>query len=308
VISVPDGLAASHALYKGAAGHAWIEALPHLAATMLERWRLTPTGPGRHGMVALVLPVRRADGGPAALKLQPVDGESEGEPAALRAWHGDGAVRLIEHDPDTGSMLLEALDPARSLNDVPDLYQALTVLTRLLARLVAVPPPPGLRHLRAIAAGMLERTPAALPRLADPAERRLLADCAAALREVADEPGDALLHWDLHYENVLAPLPEALAAGREPWLAIDPKPLAGDPCFDLLPALHNRFVPDPRDVLRRFDLMTEILALDRRRALRWTLARVLQNSLWSTEEGATTLATDQRLIAEALLARARRRM
>jgi streptomycin 6-kinase len=303
VITVPDQLAAYHDKFSGAAGRAWIRALPHLAATMLDRWQLTPTAPGRHGMVALVIPVRRADGGRAALKLQPVDGESAGEPAALRAWHGNGSVRLIEHDEDSGSMLLEALDPARSLNDVPDLYEALAVLTRLLARLVAVPPPPGLRHLRDIAAGMLDRTPAAHARLADAAERRLLADCAAALREVADEPGEALLHWDLHYENVLAPLPEALAAGREPWLAIDPKPLVGDPCFDLLPALFNRFTPDPADVLRRFDLMTETLALDRARAARWSLARVLQNSLWSTEEGATAIDPVQRLIAEALLER-----
>ncbi len=69
---------------------------------------------------------------------------------------------------------------------------------------------------------MLERTPRALERVPDPADRRLIADCAAAVREVVDEPGDRLLHWDLHYENVLG-------SERAAWLAIDPKPLAGDP-------------------------------------------------------------------------------
>ncbi|MEO3750703.1 aminoglycoside phosphotransferase family protein [Streptomyces sp. B6B3] len=307
MIVVPEALAEAHAKYEGEAGRAWIAALPGLAATMLERWDLTPTGPGRHGVAALVLPVTRASGPGAgtraALKLQPATGESVGEPSALRAWRGDGAVRLLEHDPASGTMLLEALDPSRSLDDVPDVMEALAVLAGLMARLVAAPPPPGLRRLGDMTAGMLDRVRAAAPRLADPAHRRLLTDWAAAVREVADEPGGALLHWDLHYQNVLAPLPGARAAGREPWLAIDPKPLLGDPCFELLPALWNRFVPDAADVLRRFDLMTETVALDRQRAVRWTLGRILQNSLWLVEGGETTLPADHTFIADSLLAR-----
>ena len=113
------------------------------------------------------------------------------------------------------------------------------------------------------------------------------------VREVADEPGDRLLHWDLHYENVLA-------SDREPWLAIDPKPLAGDPGFDLMPALDNRF--DASETLWRFDLMTEVLGLDRERARAWTLGRVLQNSLWHVLDGERALDPDQVSIARSLLA------
>jgi streptomycin 6-kinase len=61
-----------------------------------------------------------------------------------------------------------------------------------------------MRHLGDIARAMLEQVPWALGRVSDPADRRLLRDCAAAMREVAAEPGDRLLHWDLHYDNVLA--------------------------------------------------------------------------------------------------------
>ena len=75
----------------------------------------------------------------------------------------------------------------------------------------------------------------------------------------------------------------ALASDREPWLAIDPKPLAGDPGFDLWPALDNRF--EPAEVLWRFDAMTEVLRLDRNRAAAWTLGRLLQNAVWDVEEG-----------------------
>ncbi|MEV1008008.1 aminoglycoside phosphotransferase family protein [Streptomyces sp. NPDC049881] len=278
MITVPARLAEHHAAFSGDAGRAWTAALPALADRMLAHWRLRLTGPGLHGMVALVLPVLTEDGTPAALKLQPPDDETRDEPRALAAWAGDGAVRLLAHDPATGSMLLERLSH-RSLGTVADAREAVTLLTGLLARLTTATPPPGMRHLRDITADMLERVPHALPK-ADPACRPLLKNCAAAVREVAGEPGDRLLHWDLHYDNVLAPLPDS---HREPWLAIDPKPLVGDPCFDIAPALYNRYTPD--GTRARFDLMTALLNADRARARAWTLGRVLQNALWSVEAG-----------------------
>ncbi|MFF8574930.1 aminoglycoside phosphotransferase family protein [Streptomyces sp. NPDC015408] len=276
MIDVPDGLAAAQAKYNGEAGRAFIDGLPELAASFLRRWELRLDGPSMHGWAALVLPVVRRDGVPAVLKLQILDEESEGEPVALRGWDGDGAVRLLDHDPATGTMLLERLDADRMLSHVEDSRAAVLVIARLLAHLTSTPAPPGMRRLGDIARAMLERTPGALGAIPDPADRRLVADCAAALREVADEPGDRLLHWDLHFENVLA-------SARAPWLAIDPKPLAGDPGFDLLPALDNRY--DPAETRWRFDAMTDVLGLDRQRARAWSLARVLQNSLWNVEDG-----------------------
>jgi streptomycin 6-kinase len=173
-------------------------------------------------------------------------------------------------------MLLERLDPARMLSHEPDTREAVLVIARLLAHLTSVPAPAGMRRLGDIARAMLEQLPWALERVPDPAARRTLTDCAAAVLEVVAEPGDRLLHWDLHYENVLA-------SGRAPWLAIDPKPLAGDPGFDLCPALDNRF--DADEIRWRFDAMTDVMGLDRQRARAWTLARVLQNSLWEIEDG-----------------------
>ncbi|MEV6348463.1 aminoglycoside phosphotransferase family protein [Actinoplanes sp. NPDC051851] len=296
-IDVPAGLRERHALNFGGTTAAWLDALPGLIAALLERWDLTPDGTASHGNVAMVLPVRRPDGGPAVLKLQPVDEETVGEPVALRAWYGYGAVTLLNHDPVTGSMLLERLDAARSLAAVPDVTTALRTLSGVLARLHEVPAPDGVRRLAEMTPRLLDRVPRGLTLLTGPGDRDVVRDCAAALREVLPEPGDRLLHWDLHYENVLA------SVAGEGWLAIDPKPLAGDPGFDLLPALHNRWeaaggVPG---VLRRFDLMTEVLGLDRPRAARWTLVRVLQNVLWAAEAGAGSWsAGPDRLIAETL--------
>ncbi|MFE5816777.1 aminoglycoside phosphotransferase family protein [Streptomyces sp. NPDC056479] len=281
MIDIPDELIAQHVRYDPEAGRAYVIALAERATRFLEHWRLRPDGPTMYGRCALVLPVLDADGTPAVLKLQDVDEETVGEPVALRAWRGDGAVRLLESDEATGTLLLERIDSDRPLDDLPDSREATLVVARLLARLTATPAPPDMRRLGDIAAAMLDRTPAALDEIPDPATRRLLADCAAAVREVVAEPGDRLLHWDLHFENVLA-------SDRAPWLAIDPKPLAGDPGFDLFPALWNRFEAD--EVQWRFDAMTGVLGLDRDRARAWTLGRVLQNSLWQVEEGEAPLA------------------
>ncbi|MEV6955596.1 aminoglycoside phosphotransferase family protein [Streptomyces sp. NPDC051183] len=278
---VPDGLVRAQLEYNGTAGREFIAALPARATEFLERWALRRTGPGMHGVTALVLPVVRADGTAAVLKLGMLDEESAGEPLALRAWGGRGCVELLEHDGPTGTLLLERLDEGRHLSAlaVRDSRAAVRVIGELLARLTSVRAPGGLRGLGGMAARMLDRVPQALGLLADEGERRLLSDCAAAVAEVAGEPGDRLLHWDLHFDNVLA-------GGREPWLAIDPKPLAGDPGFELLPALVNNFSAD--EVRWRFDLLTEAAGLDgdRDRARAWTLGRVLQNCLWELEDGA----------------------
>lgn len=298
MIHIPDELVATQVTCNGEAGRAFVAALPELAADFVGRWQLRQTGSPMHGWCALVLPVERADGTPAALKLQALDEETAGEPVALRVWDGDGAVRLLEYEPESGTMLLERLDSSRHLSAVADSREAVRILAELLARLTSVTAPAGLRGLGDIAAGMLDEAPRAVAALADESDRRLLLDCAAAVREVADEPGDWLLHWDLHYDNVLAAHP---ASPREPWLAIDPKPLAGDPGFDLMPALGNRF--DPAEVVWRFDLMTEVLGLDRERARAWTLGRVLQNGLWDVEDGEPALQAEQVAIAQALTGR-----
>ncbi|OOC53786.1 MULTISPECIES: aminoglycoside phosphotransferase family protein [Nocardiopsis] len=300
-VPMPEELART---VSGFFGPEWVDRLPRTAARQCDLWRLRPTGDRTlYGAVSLVLPVRCADGTPAVLKVLPVDQESEGEPDALRIWAGDGAVRLLAHDPGSGALLLEALDPDRSLDGV-EVDRALTVIGGLLARLNAHPGPTGMRSLGPITRALVER---ARPFLAherlDHRFRRLLARWTAVAREMAAQPGDRLLHWDLHFQNVLAPLP---GTGREPWVAIDPKPLVGDPGYELLPALRNRFAEeaDPggeaRSVRHRFDLLTEAAGIDRGRARAWTLVRVLEDCVWRLESGNLQAPHPQVVIGEAV--------
>ncbi|MFI6862058.1 aminoglycoside phosphotransferase family protein [Streptomyces sp. NPDC050421] len=299
MIDIPDALIATQSTYNGEAGRAFIAALPGMAEGLLERWGLRPDGGAMYGVCALVLPVVRvADGRRAALKLQPVDEETVGEPVALRLWGeaSAGAVELLEYDAGSGAMLLERLDGGRALSGVADAREAVRVVAGLLAGLTAVrvAEGAGLRGLGEAAARMVEAAPGVAGQLVDAGERRLVADCAAAVREVAGEPGDRLLHWDLHFGNVLA------GRGGQ-WVAIDPKPLVGDAGFELFPALVDRF--DAAEAVWRFDLLTGVLGLDRGRARAWTLGRVLQNACWDTEEGGRRLVPVHAELARRLLGR-----
>lgn len=296
-IEVPAVLAETQRAEDGA----WVRRLPLLVDRIVDRWSLRLDGPVAHGMAGIVIPVVR-DGVPAALKLQPAEEDNADTVTGLRTWNGDGAVLLLDHDEETGAVLLERLDADRSLFALPDDLDRLRVIAELLARLTAVPAPAGVRRLADVAAAMLDQVPAAAPLLRDPAEQKLVHTWAAAVAELVGEAGDRLLHWDLHDGNVLA-------GTREPWLAIDPEPLSGDPGFDLLPALAERWpaivaTGDVDKAIRyRFDLLTDRLALDRTRATVWTLARVLQNTLWDLEDGKATLDPAQKTIAQALKSR-----
>jgi streptomycin 6-kinase len=303
---VPADLRASHRSFYGPSGDGWCDAAPALARRLAGTWHLTPDGPPTHGGVAWVLPVRTPDGARAVLKVQPVDDETRGEPLALAAWDGDGAVRLLAHDADSGTLLLERL--GASLETGTDDLSGCAVIGGLLAHLRSHTPPAGLPRLATVLAGLLDRAPAALRRLPDDAGRDALARCAAVGRDLTTEPaGDRLLHWDLHYANVLA-APDPARGG---WLAIDPKPLVGDQGFELLPALRNRWddavrAGVPGHVRRRFDVLCDTAGLDAGRAAAWTCVRVLQNLVWEAEQDTHRwTAHAERAVADVVLPLAR---
>jgi streptomycin 6-kinase len=81
-----------------------------------------------------------------------------------------------------------------------------------------------------------------------------------------------LLCTDLHAGNILA-------AGREPWLVIGPKPYLGDPAYDAVQHLLNcdqRLTADPIGLAWR---MADLAGLDPDRLTHWLFARCVQESL-----------------------------
>lgn len=73
----------------------------------------------------------------------------------------------------------------------------------------------------------------------------------------------------MHGDNVLG-------ATREPWLAIDPKPLVGERELSLAPIIRGyEFGHSHTDVVYRLDKLTTALRLDRERCRLWALAQTL---------------------------------
>jgi streptomycin 6-kinase len=215
-----------------------------------------------------------ADGDEVALKVQTPHRESEHEAAALELWDGDGAVRLLAHDPERHALLLERCVPGTPLASVGQ-ESALEVLVSLLPRLWKPAAAP-FRSLAEEASWWLEQLPGSWEEAGRQFERRLLDAALEALGELAPTQGEqVLLHQDLHGDNVLA-------AEREPWLAIDPKPLVGEREFAVAPIVRSvELGHSRRDVLYRIDRLTSDLGLDRERARGWTIGQTIAWSVGS---------------------------
>jgi len=215
-----------------------------------------------------VVPATTADEEPVVLKVQFPHRESDHEALALALWDGDGAVRLLDHDPDHAALLLERCHPGTHLSRLdPD--AALDVVVGLLPRLwrPAGPPITTLaEEADHLASGLAARWVAA----GRPFPRRLLDVALAALRSLPVDHGEpVLLHQDLHADNVLA-------ATREPWLVIDPKPLVGEREFGVVPLVRAyELGHSPAAVRHRLDRLTADLGLDRERARLWAIAHTV---------------------------------
>ncbi len=206
------------------------------------------------------------DGTPAVLKVMTPHREAEHEGDALLAWNGGGAVQLLAQDGD--ALLLERCEPGSPLSQAGQ-DQALAVLVELLPRLWISAGDP-FHTLVDEAAWWAEYLPREFR-----GEKRQLDVALAYLSELPGTQGEqVLLHQDLHGDNVLA-------AEREPWLVIDPKPLLGEREFAVAPIVRSRELGETkRDALHRFDRLTAELGLDRERARGWTIAQTLA---WSTD-------------------------
>jgi streptomycin 6-kinase len=250
----------------------WLERVPDLVAECVEEWALQLGEPYEAGAAGYTVRADLPDGPPAVLKLIFPHREAEHEGEALRVWAGDGAIRLLAYDEARWAMLIERCDPGTLLAQVdPEL--ALDVLIGLLPRLWKPVREP-FRPLADEAMWWIDYLPTEWDRAGKPFERYLLDAAVARLGALADSQGEqVLLHQDLHGDNVLA-------AQREEWLVIDPKPLVGEREFAVAPIVRDAELGHSRrDVLYRLDRLTSELGLDRDRARGWTIGQTIAWSL-----------------------------
>jgi streptomycin 6-kinase len=259
----------------------WLARAPRLSDELIDEWRLRIDGPTMSGNCAMVIPVRTQEDRAGVLKITCPHWEAETEHLALRAWHGDGAVELWRADPHRFALLLERARSDRDLHAL-DVRAACEVVAGLYARLHR-PPLPQPRRLSELCSEWSTRLPPLAG--ANLISRRFVSQADRLLRDFAADPttDSALIHSDLHFFNVLA-------AEREPWLAIDPKPLSGDPAYEVAPLLWNRWeeamsAESPRDaLLDRLYTVVDVAGLDEDRVRDWVVVREVCNVLWTYEQ------------------------
>jgi streptomycin 6-kinase len=268
-------------MYDGADAprRTWMAGLPEIVAALSRKWSLQVGRPFRPGGCASwVAPALDHAGDQVVLKVGWRHPEAEHEADALRVWRGEGTVRLIDAVvfEDNSALLLELCEPGTALSNVLPARDQDLVVVELLRRMW-IEPPPGhpFRPLSVMCdrwADGFERDYATSDprRRLDPGLARDGIELFRALPHTADR--SVLLYTDLHPENILA-------AQREPWLAVDPKPYVGDPTYDALQHMLNhphRLARDPVGFVRR---MADLLNLDRSRLRDWLFARSVQESL-----------------------------
>ena len=239
-ITLPAGFARTVGECWGDAGRLWLAGLPGLAGQVMRDWGLRPAGPLPLSM-NWVSRVRRADGTTAVLKMGvPGNGHLADEATALEWFAGRGAIAVLARDDAPGALLLEDARPgtrARTLVPHRD-EEATAALIGIVKRLHRPAPGgvalPELSGRSASFTGHLRRFGGD-----DPVPRHLVERAAGLFDELcATATGRVVLHGDLHHDNVLA-------AEREPWLAIDPHGVVGDPGYEVGALLYN---PDPAGV------------------------------------------------------------
>lgn len=264
---------------------------PHLT-----NWRLVADGAAFKTHASRLLPVRQ-NGAPAMLKLTSAEDEQRGG-AVMEWWAGDGAARVLARDG--AAILLERAEGHASLADMARTGRdddACVILCAAAARLHAPRPKPA-PHLVPLDRWFRELEPAATT------HGGVLVRSAEAARALLAEPRDvAVLHGDLHHDNVLD-------FGARGWLAIDPKGLRGERAFDYANIFTNPDLADatrpvatqPGRFARRLDVVTQAAGLERRRLLQWILAWTGLSAAWYLGDGDPLARIDLEIAALAAAA------
>jgi streptomycin 6-kinase len=162
---------------------------------------------------------------------------------------------------------------------------------------LAVPAPPGFRTLHDLAGDITQSLNARQERLGHPVPTDWLEGARALCQQLASHGDNRfLVHADLHYGNVLA-------GEREPWLAIDPKPIAGDPEYAVPELLWTRVddVDGAAGIRRLLAVLVDNGTLDAGKAHSWAIVRCADYWLWGVENGLTEDPKRCRRILEALV-------
>ncbi|MFE7724078.1 aminoglycoside phosphotransferase family protein [Nocardia rhizosphaerihabitans] len=295
----------------GAAGERWLGELPGLVEKLCGTWGLTVIGPAFGGGThAFVAPVRRGDGSVAVLKVPVVDEENVAEATGLFCYGGDGAVTLYGFDAGSGAMLMEWARPGEPLLGQPGFPSlegrpenasrvrlACTLLRRLRREPVGVPEDyPTLPTATDMVEQWTSRLQQSEPELAEVLPEDLREQAVAWCARLVVPAGPLLVvNRDTHLGNIVA-------AEREPWLLIDPKPYLGEASFDagFLIMIQVQSAPTPEHARAVVAATARDLDIPADRANGWAFLRAIEEIIWSVEDEDTEMLPLHVAVAHAL--------
>lgn len=273
-----------HALANGDEGKKWLDSIPDLIKEYEEKWDLKVQSPFNLNY-NYVAPATRADGSDAVLKIGfPKDEEFQTEMRALEIFNGEGIAPLLAEDRDNGVILIERVQPGTTLEFMEDDQEATRIMVSVMKKLWK-PLPVDHKFIT------IESWTKDLFQLREwyngttgPLPEYLIDKAQALFKDLISSQGEQmLLHGDFHHNNVLF-------SDKHGWMAIDPKGIAGEPCYETAAMLRNPYStllkrPHPEQVLkRRIQILSEELGFDAQRIHQWGIAQTVLSAVWSTDE------------------------
>jgi streptomycin 6-kinase len=261
----------------------WLAAVPDLISSVTGRWDLHVTAvANRIDAFGMSIPARR-DSDRMTLRIAYPDAFLADETAALRAWDGAGAVRVLEED-DNGAQLRSSPSPGTALSLERNEMRALRMVADALRQLW-ITPPDGIQTLAAEVRTWGSSMPERFESVHEPFDEQLMRDAEVMFRSFGPSQMDAvLLHGDVRLDTFLL--------DGERAVAIDPKPLAGEPAFDVAALLRDGpgdLVRDPaagRQRLQgRLEQLTDLLDVRASRVRGWAFAVAIDTGLYAYETG-----------------------
>jgi streptomycin 6-kinase len=259
-------------------GEVWLEHLPQTISKLEQTWDVHVQKHFANLSYNFVAPAVRSDGTNVVLKLGFPE-ELTLEANALKAYAGDGSVKLLEHEPTLEALLLERLEPGEPLPNKTENEANTRITATLLKRLWRKVENPAV--FRSLDSWMRALRHAYDEHKVNKSFRYFpLLDKAVHLYQELRTDEHVLLHADLHHDNILT-------AQREPYLVIDPKGIVGEKGFDA-----GTFLINPVDVLitlpevekihrERVAIFSEMLLIPEQEVEAWGFVFAVLSACWT---------------------------
>src|SRR3989344_5751794 len=271
----------------GNKGEEWLGTLPKIIEKCERLWHVEAEESSFELSYNYVTSVRQEDGSAAILKVGYPHEELFNEVKTLKVLDGRCTARLLNSSLELGAMLLEKLQPGIVLKTIQkDNDEEATKIAADLIKNFPIPVPVGVElptvtAWTAVFKSIKKKKDSPMPLIVLEKAESLFTDLDQS------KTADALLHGDLHHDNILFD-------DTRGWLGIDPKGVIGEPLFNAARFLNN---PNPylsemdnpkRIIERRLEMLSSAFEADKNRLAAWAYVDCILTACWWIETGGTT--------------------